>query len=505
MKIGIVVSTSDPTIGGGFSFQEAILSALSTITSRHNFVILSKSENRCYVNSQGFEVIGVHASVEWNGPSKNPQQVRSNTPLVDAIKDENIDAVWFLFPGAEIVPCPMFITVWDLQHRLQPWFPEVSSTGWDWESRESHYREVLPRAAKVITGTEEGKKEVVHFYRLPPENVAVIPFPSPPVRKESNHELIYSVKAKYKLNRCFFLYPAQFWPHKNHANLLKGMAIARERDATTPDLVFTGSDKGNMAYVSKLIHDFDLKQHVHILGFIPQEELTALYQGASGLVFPTFFGPDNLPPLEAFSFGCPVIASSVAGSQEQLEDAALLFEPGDPVDIAEKMLNLHQDNNLKNELRKRGFERASKFGGSYYVETITSYFDEFENIIFCWDRNYPRLFKEGGIAASLARRGLEKIAIFGTKELALSLMRECVEGGLSVVSFLDNNPQMQGQKLESLPVNSAQWLGAVDEPLDAVIMSIEGNHDVAVREQLSEIVRHRKTQIFSWKELSLES
>ena len=72
------------------------------------------------------------------------------------------------------VSIPFITTVWDLEHRKRPYFPEVSRTGWLWADRERHYQTVLPRASFVITGTTTGKDEVVRYYGINPENVKVI-------------------------------------------------------------------------------------------------------------------------------------------------------------------------------------------------------------------------------------------------------------------------------------------------------------------------------------------
>src|SRR5207249_1118380 len=89
-------------------------------------------------------------------------------PIERFISDSNIDLVWFLHPANVPVPVPYLATVWDLQHRRQPFFPEVSTTGWTWEAREVAYRSSLPRAARIITGTKAGKDEIVAFYGVSP-------------------------------------------------------------------------------------------------------------------------------------------------------------------------------------------------------------------------------------------------------------------------------------------------------------------------------------------------
>ena len=402
MKIGVVTSNPKPTAGGGFSFQHSIITALSQIPTQHQFMILDKSEHHDYVTSDNIPVIGIHPNREQEKQSRHAalrfvdlkrylpfraskkSTFKKDSILTKAIKDNSIDLVWFLFPGAEIVPCPMFTTVWDLQHRMQPWFPEISYAGWTWQEREDNYQKILPRSAKIITGTQVGKEEITHLYRIPPENIVVVPFFYPTQTTYTNqpNELI---KNKYEINSRFFLYPAQFWPHKNHANLVQAFDIARKRNNTFPELVLTGSDKGNEAYIKNIINELGLNDKIHILGFVPDEDLTALYSCADGLVFPTFFGPDNLPPLEAFALGCPVMASDIPGSREQLGNAAVYFNPAEPNEIADAMLRLHGDEDLKQHIREQGFLRVSKYTVQDYIKLIMKNIDEFEAIIRCWN------------------------------------------------------------------------------------------------------------------------
>ena len=89
-----------------------------------------------------------------------------------------------------------------------------------------------------------------------------------------------------------------------------------------------------------------------------QNELIALYKDAFALIFLSFFGPDNLPPLEAFGLGCPVIASNVSGSQEQLSDYAILVDPHNENQVAHAIKTLYEKPEIRKDLIKRGYERA---------------------------------------------------------------------------------------------------------------------------------------------------
>jgi glycosyltransferase involved in cell wall biosynthesis len=308
--------------------------------------------------------------------------------LEQCIREANVDVVWFLGPGNPPVSVPYIATVWDLQHRLQPFFPEVSIAGWTWESRERRYQHSLPRATRVITSTKVGKEQIVKFYGVAPENVAVIPLPTPNGASSGERVSCTNICARFGLDREFIFYPAQFWPHKNHVNLLMALDILRRNDGLDLDLVLTGADKGNQKYISDLATKLGLTSHVHMLGFVTRDDLEALYRGAVALVYASYFGPDNLPPLEAFKLDCPVAAARVAGVEEQLEDAALLFDPSDPGAIATAVKTLYGDPKLRERLTKRGRELGAARTPTQYLEQICIILDEFEKVRRCWDKQY---------------------------------------------------------------------------------------------------------------------
>lgn len=181
-------------------------------------------------------------------------------------------------------------------------------------------------------------------------------------------------------------YPAQLWPHKNHVALLLAVSILRKEYGLIFPVVFVGSDMGNLKYVHHVVDELDLSAQVHYLGFVPRKDLLGLYRNAFALACMTFFGPDNLPPLEAFALGCPVIASNIC--HEQLGDAALLVDPKDEKQIADAIKQLYDDPTLRDTLVSRGLARASKWTAEDFVRSISSLIDEFEPIRRCWG-SYP--------------------------------------------------------------------------------------------------------------------
>jgi glycosyltransferase involved in cell wall biosynthesis len=117
---------------------------------------------------------------------------------------------------------------------------------------------------------------------------------------------------------------------------------------------------------------------------VPVEDLVALYRGAFALAYVTFFGPENLPTLEAFALGCPVVASDVAGAREQLGDAALLVDPKDPPSIANAIKALHDGPNLRQTMIEKGRARAERSTARSFVRGVFNALDEFEPVRRCW-------------------------------------------------------------------------------------------------------------------------
>ncbi len=400
MKIAVVHNCRRPTTGGGDSFEATIARALSggVRDSRHRYMVFGPTDilqrvepgpNMSIVSVGNRTLHRVAAKVHCTlrkVASPTTDQGSGDLVVARALSRENVDVMWCVSPYTPTMEIPFLTTVWDLQHRLQPWFPEVSSGG-EWSMRELAFTQRLRRAAFVLTGTEVGKSEVMRFYGVSEERVKVLPLPTPGFvlepREHSNDE---PVLKKHGLRPGYLFYPAQFWPHKNHVGLLHSLSILRERHDLRPTLVFIGSNQGTYGHVRQLTTELGLRDQVRFLGFIPQHELVSLYRNALALTFVSFFGPDNLPPLEAFATGCPVIASDVPGAREQLGDAALFVDPKTPREIADGVHRIALDPSLREALVERGHQRAQRWTGGDYVRSVVDLLDDLQAFVRCWRR-----------------------------------------------------------------------------------------------------------------------
>jgi glycosyltransferase involved in cell wall biosynthesis len=277
---------------------------------------------------------------------------------------------------------PFATVVWDLEHRKQPWFPEVGSL-LEWGGREHAYAS-LRRATMIYTGTHEGLLEISSHYQVAADRIKVLPFGTPEFaliasKRPRNPELIRN----YNLSTEYIFYPAQFWPHKNHILVLEACKIVAETTAWAPHVVFVGADKGNVGYVREYAQKLGLTDRVTFLGLVSHEDLVELYRGAFCLAYPSFFGPDNLPPLEAFALGCPVLAADVPGAREQLGEAAIFFPPNQESKLAEAILCL-RDRPRREQLILAGRARAKLYSWDRYARGVIESLDEFAAIRRTW-------------------------------------------------------------------------------------------------------------------------
>jgi glycosyltransferase involved in cell wall biosynthesis len=127
-------------------------------------------------------------------------------------------------------------------------------------------------------------------------------------------------------------------------------------------LVLAGSKKNGYKDVLDLCRRTEVRDAVIFLGYVPDVEIPGLYRHARALVMPTYFGPTNIPPLEAFVMGCPVACSNIYGMPEQLGNAALMFSPNSTDEIAEVIEKLWTDDDLCAQLVEKGRARVATWG-----------------------------------------------------------------------------------------------------------------------------------------------
>lgn len=369
MRVAILAVPVVPSAGGGFTYTEMVVQAARTASFDVDVVFLDYDTiNR----SEEWRLSGNHTGPGIAQDSKFHFSNSLNYHL-DMLK---IDLIWVTIVLSNLdLRIPYVTTVWDLAHRYFPFFPEVSTEGWLWHEREAYYKAMLPRASFILTGSRQGAREIETCYGIPAERIRTIPMPAP--RMSASRARIPDV-----IKRPYLFYPAQFWAHKNHVRAIKALAVLR-RDFDL-DLVLVGADHGNEAYVRACVAAEGLTDRVHFLGFVERDIVDALYRGAEALIYLSFFGPDNIPPLEAIECGCPVVVSDHPGHREQLEDAAVFVDPLDECAIAKAVADLLADRSAKARLSAAGRALIETRRPEDYVAAVSRIFNEFARYQACW-------------------------------------------------------------------------------------------------------------------------
>ena len=255
-------------------------------------------------------------------------------------------------------------TVHDLMHRYERRFRR--DTPWHtYRWRERVFRNIARYAHAVLTESDLGRDQFVESYGADPRRVFSLPFIPPPLPDRPAP----GFASRYDLPDRFLFYPAQFWEHKNHARLLRALAAVR-RDCPDAHLALAGGLRLGYEAARRQASRLGLASAVTFLGYVPDADLAELYRRACGLVYPTFYGPTNIPPLEAFRLGCPVAASGIYAMPEQLGDAALLFDPSSETEMASAMRRLWTDDALCRTLVERGRARAAAWGPPQFAARL---------------------------------------------------------------------------------------------------------------------------------------
>lgn len=284
---------------------------------------------------------------------------------------------------------PYVMAIHDLQHRLQPEFPEVSANG-EWESREYYLRNCSRYATLLMADSEVGKEDILNIYGgygITPDRIKVLPYlPAPYVQNEISPSEHWRVRQRYNLPERYFFYPAQFWPHKNHLRIVHALAVLREEHSVKASIVFCGSHNDQIREetfneVMRLAADLKVTDEVQYLGFVPTSDMSALYANAVALVMPTFFGPTNIPVLEAWALQCPVLTSDIRGLREQAGPAALLVNPRSVDSLADGLYRLWTEEPLRQHLIAEGGRRLSAYGPKDFQRRFMDILEEAKNCV----------------------------------------------------------------------------------------------------------------------------
>jgi glycosyltransferase involved in cell wall biosynthesis len=270
--------------------------------------------------------------------------------------------------------CRSLVTIHDCIHLM---FPQYLPSRAAYVYARASMWAAVRRSHKILTVSEASKRDIIHFFKVPPEKIVVVYNAiDERFRTAPSPEDVARVRERYQLEHGFVLYVGNIKPHKNLVRLIEAYDQLRRRGFEALKLLIIGDEISKWPALRRAVHRHKLHKHVRFLGYQPDETLAVLYRLAAVFVFPSLYEGFGLPPLEAMACGTPVVTSNVSSLPEVTGDAAILVDPYEVESIVEGMERVLTDPALGAELRAKGIARAREFSWERSVARTRELYQE---------------------------------------------------------------------------------------------------------------------------------
>jgi glycosyltransferase involved in cell wall biosynthesis len=361
-----------PMISGGVNggVKPAVLTFLRVLEDEHGdtfrFILLTNSSTHndllwlvrpedlmlCVLEPQSVEISQVKT------PAHNVRVVKRFRPYL--LRKLGVDVFYCPFgpTGRSNPQIPTISMVVDLLHRDYPFSISDGERAW----REEFFQQLLLDADYIQGISNYTVSRLLHHYPLSSERVIFTYLPI-------DQRLRYG--SAHPVERPFFIYPANFWIHKNHEILLIAYALYRDSSSEDHwDLVLTVDLDRRAEQLKSLANTLGIGQYVHFKGHLNEEEFAELFNRAGALVYPSLHEGFGIPLVEAMRFRKPIICSRYTSIPEIAGSAALYINAKDPVDLASSMKRISEDHKLQARLVHSGEQRLREFSISKEVQKL---------------------------------------------------------------------------------------------------------------------------------------
>ncbi len=224
----------------------------------------------------------------------------------------------------------------------------------------------------ILTISESSKKDIVDYLDIEPSRVVVTPLASRYLSNQVVDELEKS--ANYDFSHPYLLFVSTLEPRKNIITLIAAFNYLKQKYKIDHNLILIGQKGWHYKPILKAIASSAWNNCIHHLDYLPDELVSLFYAKADVFVYPSYYEGFGLPVLEAMTLGAPVVTSNTSSLPEVTGDAAILVDPNDIISLAEAILNVISDRQLRNQLIAKGRARAKLYSWERTAkETLQAY------------------------------------------------------------------------------------------------------------------------------------
>jgi len=356
MRIGIDARLYGTKHGGIGRYSENLIKQLEKIDDNNQYFIFLSKDNFDNYQPQSKNFTKVLADFKVYG-------LKEQLLFPVLLKKYNLDLVHFTHFNAPIFYSGKFIvTIHDLIISHYPASRATTLNPIIYRIKLFFYQLIIKivakRAKKIITVSEYTKKDIIQLLKINESKITVT-YEGVDLPIDTKIDCA-KLKSDLGITKDFLLYVGSAYPHKNLENLISALEICLKQNPNL-QLVLVGSKNYFYQRLEKIITEKKLSESVLVTGYLSDEELSCLYQTAKLYVFPSLIEGFGLPPLEAQSYGLPVLSSSATCLPEILGDSALYFDPENITELSQLILTTIDNEPLILKLRQLGLTNIGSY------------------------------------------------------------------------------------------------------------------------------------------------
>jgi glycosyltransferase involved in cell wall biosynthesis len=366
MRVAIDATAIPRQMAGAGVYTDSLIRAIRQVDRENDYVIFVRRGALADLARPGFRIVPAPT------PNRPARLLWEQCLLPLQLRQQGVKLLHSPHHTMPLVApgCRQVVTFHDLTFFLLPArYPASRRLYFQAVSRAS-----ARRADALIVPSETVKGDVMRILAVPQSRITTVyEAPAPVFRPIEDDAMLAQVRRKYRLPHRFILNVGSLEPGKNRACLIQAFNELRRR-GLEHRLVIVGQRAWKYEDDFELVERLGLGEAVLFTGYVPAEELAALYNCAELFVFPSLYEGFGLPVLEAMACGVPVVTSNVSAMPEVAGDAALLIEPRDIEGLADAMERPLRHSRVRASLRSRGLKRAAQFSWERAArETVAVY------------------------------------------------------------------------------------------------------------------------------------